>query len=78
MIKPLWRYNPFSWDRGHIPGSTWSALWNTCLSGAGSGVVGTASGTLAVNLLARGGLLVIGPQGYAAIAIGGCVVSLIW
>jgi len=28
-----------------------------------------------VNLIARGGKVLVGPYGYAAIAIGGCIVA---
>ena len=77
-ITPRSWYNPFSWDWGHIMSSTWNAIWDNCLKGATEGVVGTASGTTIVNLLARGGKVFVGPYGYAAIAIGGCVVNLAW
>jgi hypothetical protein len=78
IIQPNSWYNPFSWNWGHILGGTWNAIWSHCLSGASQGVVGTASGTLTINLLARGGAVFVGPGGYAAIAIGGCVVNLLW
>jgi hypothetical protein len=77
-IHPDSWYNPASWNWGHILSKTWNAIWNHCLSGATQGVVGTASGTLVINLLARGGKVFVGPEGYAAIAIGGCVVNLVW
>jgi hypothetical protein len=67
---PLSWYNPFSWNWGHVLGKIWNAVWNNCLSGAAQGIVGTASGTLAVNLIARGAKVVVGPSGYAVIAIG--------
>ena len=71
-------WNPFSWDWGHILGSTWNTLWNNCVKGAASGVVGTASGTLIINLLIKAAKVFIGPEGYAALAIGGCVVDLLF
>lgn len=71
-------YNPTTWDWGHILGSTWSAIWNNCLKGATAGVVGSASVTTATNLLARGGKLFVGPEGYAVIAFGGCVTNLVF
>jgi hypothetical protein len=78
VVVPNSWYNPGSWDWGHILGATWSAIWNNCAKGAVTGVVGTASGAVIVNLIARGGVIFFGPGGYAAIAIGGCVVNLIF
>jgi hypothetical protein len=78
VITPNSWFNPFSWDWGHILSATWNEIRNNCLSGAAQGVVGTASGTTIVNLPARGGKITPGPGGYAAIAIGGCVVSMLW
>ncbi len=77
-VVPLSWYNPFSWDWGHILSSTWNTIWDNCLKGATEGVVGTASGATIVNLLARGGKVFVGPYGYAAIAVGGCVVNMAW
>jgi hypothetical protein len=74
--QPLSWWNPFSWNWGKILKSFWKNIWNKCATGALQGVVGTASGTLAVNLLTRGARLYVGPQGYAALAIGGCIVNL--
>jgi hypothetical protein len=78
LATPNSWYNPGSWDWGHILGSTWNGIWNNCAKGSLTGVVGTASGTLIVNLLVRGGAVFVGPEGYAAIAIGGCVVNLVF
>jgi hypothetical protein len=78
MIQPDSWWNPASWSWGKILGNTWSAIWNNCLSGAVKGTVGTASGALIVNLILRGGKVFLGPEGYAAIAISGCVVDLLW
>jgi hypothetical protein len=69
--------NTLTWIGG-TSSSAWNAIWDNCLSGATAGVVGTASGTTIINLLARGGKIFVGPAGYAAIAIGGCVVNLLW
>ncbi|MCW2540296.1 MAG: hypothetical protein JWN95_2021 [Frankiales bacterium] len=77
-ISPNSWYNPTTWDWGHILGATWNAVWSRCLKGALKGVVGTASGTLLINLAARGGTLFIGPWGYAALAIGGCTVDAVF
>jgi hypothetical protein len=71
-------FNPFSWDWGDILGDVWNTLWNSCLSGTAAGLVGTASGTLVWNLLARGAKLVPGAAGYATAAISGCVVKLVF
>lgn len=66
-------YNPFSWDWGHILGSMWQHL-KDCLSGAAGAFLPSMGGTLAVNLLIHGGpKLYVGPAGYAAIAVGGCL-----
>lgn len=69
---PEWA-KPWTWDWKHIMGETWDAIWNHCMSGSVKGVVGTAGSTLLVNLIADGGKVFIGPYGYAAIAIGGCI-----
>jgi hypothetical protein len=77
-ISPDSWYNPKTWDWRHILGATWDTIWSRCLKGALKGVVGTASGTLLVNLAARGGRLIVGPWGYAALAIGGCAVDAVF
>lgn len=69
---PQWA-QPWTWDWGHILGEVWGSLWNRCLAGSVKGVVGTAGSTLLVNLIADGGKVYLGPYGYAAIAIGGCI-----
>ena len=69
--------NPFSWDWGHILGEAWDAIWQHCLKGAATGIVGRAAGALIANLIARGGAVFVGPWGYAAIGIGGCLVQAI-
>lgn len=76
VAQPDSWYNPASWDWGHIFSVLWSKVAQ-CAKGAAKGLVGTASGTLAVNLLAKGAKLVPGPYGYAAVAIGGCVWALV-
>lgn len=76
MMHPDSWYNPTSWDWGSILGATWNNIVKKCLGGAATGLVGTASGTLIVNLIARGGKVFVGPYGYAAIAVGGCVVAV--
>lgn len=78
ILRPNSWYNPFSWDWGHILGSTWNAIWNNCVSGATNGTVGTASVDLAKKLLDRGAALVISPEGYLAVAIGGCFTTLVF
>lgn len=75
-VQPNSWWNPFSWDWSHIMSSAWNNIFKKCLQGAAQGVVGTASGTLTVNLLTRGAKLFVGPEGYAALAIGGCIVNI--
>lgn len=75
VMQPNSWYNPASWDWGHILGTAWNATWNGCLKGSLTGLVGSAGGTLMVNLIARGGKVFVGPYGYAAIAVGGCIVA---
>jgi hypothetical protein len=77
-ISPNSWYNPTTWDWRHLLGATWNTIWSRCLKGALKGVVGSASGALLVNLVARGGKLFIGPWGYAAVAIGGCTADAVF
>lgn len=77
-MRPGSWWNPTTWDWGHILGSTWNAVWNKCVVGAAKGVVGSGSVDIAGKLLARGGILTISPQGYLAIAIGGCFTTLVF
>ena len=76
MNLPSWA-NPLGWDWLGMIGWVWTTIIDKCLTGALQGVVGTASGTLIVNLMMRGAKLYVGPWGYAALAIGGCTVGLI-
>lgn len=78
MMHPDSWYNPASWDWGGILGSVWDRVISRCLSGAQAGVVPAASGTLIVNIIARGGKVFVGPEGYAAIAVGGCVMGVFY
>lgn len=64
-------YNPASWDWGHILRTAWDAMWNGCLKGSVTGLVGSAAGTLMVNLIAGGGKEFVGPYGYTVIASAG-------
>lgn len=75
IMGPNSWYNPGSWDWGHILGVTWSFLWNDCLKGAVGGDVGAVGTQLATELLIKGGLAITW-QGYAAVAIGGCMANL--
>jgi hypothetical protein len=70
-------YNPASWDWGHIMGSAWNSFWDGCVRHGSKAVASTASVTVIVNLMARGGAIYVGPYGYAAVAVGGCLVNYI-
>lgn len=67
---------PWTWHWRAILGTFWNSFMSKCLSGAIRNIVGVMSGTLIVNLLARAGKVFIGPYGYAALAVGGCIVNL--
>ncbi|HET7174360.1 MAG TPA: hypothetical protein VFI30_08860 [Nocardioidaceae bacterium] len=67
---------PWTWNWRAILGTFWNSFMSKCLSGAIRNIVGVMSGTLIVNLLARAGKVFIGPYGYAALAVGGCIVNL--
>ena len=77
---PKWA-NPFAWDWGHILSDAWNALWSKCIGGAAPDVGKLAIGTFATNLIAkgllqRGAAIFVGPEGYAALAIGDCLFTL--
>ncbi|UQX88734.1 hypothetical protein M6D93_01725 [Jatrophihabitans telluris] len=76
-IYPQSWWNPGSWDWGSILGSVWDGLWNKCAKGALTGVVGNASGSVIRKLVVRGARVYVGWQGYAVLAISGCVVNLL-
>jgi hypothetical protein len=71
-------WNPFSWDWGHILGSTWNAIWNNCMKGALAGVSLQATQSVAMKLIDRGARVFVGPSGYLSIAISSCVVAMVF
>lgn len=71
-------YNPFSWDWGHILSSIWNTIWDNCLKGATTGLVGTATGKTIFNLLTKGAKFEVGPGGWVVLGIGGCIASISW
>lgn len=77
MVPQSW-YNPFSWDWGHILGSTWNAIWNNCAKGAVKGSVGGVTTDVAIKLINRGASLYVGPYGYLVLGISGCFATLIF
>lgn len=78
VIYPDSWFNPLSWHWSNILGTVWNNIVLKCAKGAAKGLVGTASGTLITNLLIRGAKLYVGPYGYAAMAIGGCSVDVLF
>lgn len=75
-VSPNSWYNPSMWNWKHIF-STLFTWVDGCVHGSVSGVIQTGSATLLVNLLAKGAKLYIGPYGYAALALGGCLAYFI-
>ncbi len=73
---PNWA-NPIKWNWHNMLGAAMDTIWNGCVKGALTGVVSTATATIAANLAARAAPIYLGPYGYAAFAIGSCVVGII-
>lgn len=76
IVRPDSWWNPTTWHWSQIFGSAWHWI-SKCLVGAEKGVVPSVGGVTAVNLLFRGAKLYVGPYGYAAIAVGGCLSNII-
>lgn len=70
-------WNPFSWDWSDILGKIYKNFVLPCLSGATEAFLPTVTGTVAINLLFDGAKLYVGPYGYAALIVGGCVWGVI-
>jgi len=73
---PRWA-NPADWDWGSILGKVWFTFWDNCGKGALTGLIGTATTTVATNLVAVGAKTFVGPYGYAMMAVGGCIMNLV-
>jgi hypothetical protein len=69
-------WNPLTWNWGNILGAVWGEM-EKCMKGAAAGWMPVVTGTTAVNMLFRAGKVYVGPYGYAAIGVGGCLWAIV-
>ena len=75
-MQPNSWWNPFSWNWKSIMGNVWNDIFVSCAEGATNGLVGGLVMNKAVPFILRGAEPEVGPSGYAALAVGGCLINI--